>query len=159
MHIMAKQTQPKPITIAVLVAPPTKEGRLIVVSAAPEGELPVIKTGVFAQLHPLINEVWGELQRREPLLPDPATMTEKPAPVAAKSAQKKDQDAGKDKTEAKTVDANTAPPATEAPVVSKEQMSLFAPSADAVTSPAVVIADPAQDAGAVQDTQDTPAEE
>lgn len=148
---------PRDITFVVTVKPATKDGRPIIVCAAPQGELPIIKTGVFAQLHPLINEVWGELQRREPLLPDPAKTTEKPAPVALKPAQKKDEDGGK--AQAKPAEDKPAPPAADAPVVSKDQMSLFAPPADAVTSPAAVIADPALDAGAVQDIQDTPTEE
>lgn len=142
---------------------------MIVVSAAPDGELPIIRTGVFAQLHPLINEVWAELQRRDPLLPDPSKTTEKvvppkPATAAATKPAATGKPADADKpAEDGAVDTTDDPEAKEAetpkpdselpagqpapsaaqPAISKDQMSLFGPPADEpVTSDEAVIVNP-----------------
>lgn len=60
-------------------------------SGAPAGEIPEIRAGSFAEMHPLINQVWAALQRREEMKPDPAL-------IAAKD-DKKDKAADDEKEE------------------------------------------------------------
>jgi len=84
-------SKPK-IVITIEIDPPKDGGRAILVAGAPQGEIPEIRAGNFANLHPLINEVWGALQRREEMKPDPAL-------TAAKEDKKKGKDEKDDKQE------------------------------------------------------------
>lgn len=61
-----KPTEPKPITLTIVVLPIKNGKRSIVVSGAPEGEMPIVETGVFADLHRLIDQVWLTLLQRKP---------------------------------------------------------------------------------------------
>ena len=71
------------IIITATVAPLKGGKRAIIVSAAPEGELPVILSGNFAELKTLFDEAWLALLKREPVVvPEKARKgeAEKPAP-------------------------------------------------------------------------------
>lgn len=87
---MTKPNEPKHITITIDVAPPKKGTRSIVVSGAPAGEMPVVHTGAFADLHALINATWAELQRREPQVP--VIKAEKVTTNVKPAADAKDED-------------------------------------------------------------------
>ena len=71
------------IIITATVAPLKGGKRAVIVSAAPEGELPVILSGNFAELKTLFDEAWLALLKREPVVvPEKARKgeAEKPAP-------------------------------------------------------------------------------
>ena len=71
------------IIITATVAPLKGGKRAIIVSAAPEGELPVILSGNFAERKILFDEAWLALLKREPVVvPEKARKgeAEKPAP-------------------------------------------------------------------------------
>ena len=57
---------PKPIVIIFTVKPPKSNKRLITVSAAPEGEMPVMLTGQFSDRHALLDQIFAELLKRKP---------------------------------------------------------------------------------------------
>lgn len=59
----------KSIVITITVLPFAKGKRRLIVSGAPQGEMPVVHTGEFAQVHQLINSAWAELVRRKPQVP------------------------------------------------------------------------------------------
>ena len=56
------------IIITATVAPLKGGKRAIIVSAAPEGELPVILSGNFAERKILFDEAWLALLKREPVV-------------------------------------------------------------------------------------------
>ena len=56
----------KPVVITVTVLPLKNGKRRIMVSGAPEGEMPLVARGVFADLHKLIGQMWLAIQTREP---------------------------------------------------------------------------------------------
>lgn len=62
----APVSEPKPIRLPLTVMPSKNGKRKTMVSAAPEGEMPIARTGLFADRHALLDEVWGELQHRQP---------------------------------------------------------------------------------------------
>ena len=71
------------IIITATVAPLKNGKRAVIVSAAPEGELPVILSGNFAELKTLFDEAWLAILKRQPMIvPDKARKgeAEKPAP-------------------------------------------------------------------------------
>ena len=71
------------IIITATVAPLKNGKRAVIVSAAPEGELPVILSGNFAELKTLFDDAWLALLKREPVVvPEKARKgeAEKPAP-------------------------------------------------------------------------------
>ena len=72
----------KSLLITIEIAPPHKGARAIIVSGAPDGEIPTIRSGVFADLHGLVNATWAELQRREPQVPN---VDAAPLPTASAS--------------------------------------------------------------------------
>lgn len=75
---------PKPIIITITVLPFAKGKRRLIVSGAPQGEMPVVHAGDFSQVHPMFNAVWTELIKRKPQVPK--LDKEKPA-VASAPAQ------------------------------------------------------------------------
>jgi hypothetical protein len=72
---------PKPITLIVTVYPPKKNARRVVVSGAPEGEMPLILDGLFPDRHVLLDRVFALVLKRDPQL---VTIAE-PKPGKAKS--------------------------------------------------------------------------
>ena len=91
------------IIITATVAPLKGGKRAVIVSAAPEGELPVILSGNFAELKTLFDEAWLALLKREPVVvPDKARKgeAEKPAPHKDTAPEPDDaDDANDDETE------------------------------------------------------------
>lgn len=58
------------IIITIEIGEPKKKApRDIIVAGAPVGEMPIIKTGTFANRHVLVDAIYAELQRREPQVP------------------------------------------------------------------------------------------
>ncbi len=102
------------IILTVSIGPLKNGKRKVVVSGAPEKEMPVIKIGTFPELHRLLDAVWVELQKRDPQV---VTVKDKPK-VAAKSKPKADkapadEDESTEETETATPEeaAATAPAA------------------------------------------------
>lgn len=88
---MANQPEPKPIVMTIAVYPPRKGQRQIVVSGAPEGELPAVRSGVFADLHQMINQMWMELIKRKPQVPRGRLTSQGPADAGQGDAPAGDQ--------------------------------------------------------------------
>ena len=65
----------KRIVITLTVYPPhaTNGARPVIVTGAPEGELPSVFRGGFSDLHRLIDQAWIEVNTRKPLVVAPAT--------------------------------------------------------------------------------------
>lgn len=69
--------------------------RKIAVSGAPEGEMPIVRTGTFPELHHLIDQVWIELQKRQPqVVTVKAEKKAAPKPAAKPSDPKSDSKDG-----------------------------------------------------------------
>ena len=102
------------IIITATVAPLKGGKRAVIVSAAPEGELPVILSGNFAELKILFDEAWLALLKREPVVvPDKARKVEAEKPAPNKDAAPEPDD------EPETVETDTIEP-EPAPVVEPE---------------------------------------
>ena len=57
----------KPIQLNITIQPPAANGkRKVVVSGAPEGEMPHILTGEFSQMHALLDQTYVALLKRDP---------------------------------------------------------------------------------------------
>jgi len=100
----------KNTVIQIVIAPPGKTGRGVIVSGAPAGEMPIIKTGQFAQMQQLVGQVWRELATREPQVPD-LTVKATAAKPAAK-ATGKGKAKGKPEAATEAVAEVVAEPAT-----------------------------------------------
>lgn len=59
----------KPVVMTVIVYPLKQGKKRVTVSGAPEGEMPIVHAGLFADVHNLINATWAELIRRKPQVP------------------------------------------------------------------------------------------
>jgi len=57
---------PKPITLIVTIYPPKKNVRHVMVSGAPEGEMPLLLTGTFQERHTLLDQAFAGVLKREP---------------------------------------------------------------------------------------------
>lgn len=57
---------PKPITLIVTIYPPKKNVRHVMVSGAPEGEMPLLFTGIFQDRHALLDQAFAGVLKREP---------------------------------------------------------------------------------------------
>ena len=102
------------IIITATVAPLKGGKRAVIVSAAPEGELPVILSGNFAELKTLFDDAWLALLKREPVVvPDKARKVEAEKPAPNKDAAPEPDD------EPETVETDTIEP-EPAPVVEAE---------------------------------------
>ena len=84
--------QPSDIVITISITPAANGKRKIIISGAPEKEMPVVRTGTFPDLHRLIDETWVKLMKREPQV---VTIKEK-----VKSAKSKVQKAHGDQLDA-----------------------------------------------------------
>mgnify|MGYP001581900330 CR=1 FL=1 len=91
-----------PIILTVTIQPAAANGkRKVIVSGAPEGEMPHIVTGEFPQLHTLIDQTYVALLKRDPQVvkvkklesaADSAKKSKsKPAKVASKKADQLDR--------------------------------------------------------------------
>ena len=73
------------IVITFEIGAPDKKGiRPILASAGRANELPLIATGTFAERHALLDNLWMQLAKREPLIVDSDSKSE---PTAADIAQ------------------------------------------------------------------------
>jgi hypothetical protein len=72
-----------PVVLTVTVYPPKKGVRKVVVSGAPEGEMPLMLTGLFQDRHTLLDQAYAQCLKRDPQL---VTIVEtKPTVSKAKS--------------------------------------------------------------------------
>jgi hypothetical protein len=56
----------KTIVITITVYPFEKNKRRILVAGAPQGEMPVARSGLFSDLHDLVDQLWLDLAGRKP---------------------------------------------------------------------------------------------
>ena len=104
------------IIITATVAPLKNGKRAVIVSAAPEGELPVILSGNFAELKTLFDEAWLAVLKRQPMIvPDKARKGEAEKTAPNKDAAPDTDNADTD-DESETVETDTVTP-EPAPVV------------------------------------------
>jgi len=92
-------TDPKPITIIVNVFPPKKDKRRVVVSAAPEGEMPVLFEGFFPDRHGLLDQAFAAVLKRDPQVVTVKESTPKPAAKKSKAAKDDDAEQGGEEVE------------------------------------------------------------
>ncbi len=71
----------KPLTIIVTVMPPKRGLRTMIVSAAREGEMPLVLGGTFADRHALLDKAYGAVLKRDP----PVVTIKEAKPGKAKS--------------------------------------------------------------------------
>jgi hypothetical protein len=83
--------------ITITVKEPKGKGRPIIVSAAPEGEMPIILTGLFQDRHTLLDEIWVQLLTRKPqvvkVAAEKKVAAAKDAPTEFPDEAEKDEDA------------------------------------------------------------------
>ena len=65
-EVVSKPSAEKPLNIIVTVLPPKRGSRVMIVSAAREGEMPLILGGAFADRHHLLDQAYAQVLRREP---------------------------------------------------------------------------------------------
>lgn len=58
--------KPNDIIITITIAPAVNGKRKVLISGAPEKEMPIVRAGVFADVHRLFDETWVALMKREP---------------------------------------------------------------------------------------------
>ena len=75
----------KPIVLTVTIYPPKKGVRKVVVTGAPEGEMPLLLSGVFAERHALIDQAFSGVLKRDPQV---VTLKEEKPAKASKSKSK-----------------------------------------------------------------------
>lgn len=115
----------KKVVITLEIGESKKGMRPLVISGAPAGEMPLIKSGTFAERHALLDQMWAELLRRPdqtPTITEPKPTKNTPAKVktvgATTSYDDETADEAADETPAEADDANTdGEPATEQPAV------------------------------------------
>jgi hypothetical protein len=59
-------TAEKPIVLTVTILPLKGKKRPVIISGAPQGEMPIIKSGVFQEMQALIFSIYGQIVNREP---------------------------------------------------------------------------------------------
>ncbi len=107
----------KDTIITITIQPLAKGTRKVLVSGAPEGEMPVVRAGMFQELQHLIGGVWVELQKRKP-----QTVKVPAATKTATAKKPKEKDADADETE------NEAAEDSNAPATATEPDQLVAPA-------------------------------
>jgi len=76
----------KPILLTIGVYPPNKKNeRRIIISGAPDGEMPVLLTGLFPERHALLDRAYAQILKRDPQL---VTLKEEKAEKTSKSKSK-----------------------------------------------------------------------
>lgn len=106
-----KQSMPaeKPLTIIVTVLPPKRGGRTMIVSAARDGEMPIVLGGLFADRHHLLDQAYAAVLKREPQVVTIKEEKTSKANRAPKTAEQEADEAEEDGKEEKTVaDVDTA---------------------------------------------------
>lgn len=101
---MSEPTNTPPAVILSIAVNPFQNGkRTIVISGAPAGEMPIVRTGKFSEMHALLDEVWLELNKRKPkvvLKPKASTDTKAKDAADDDSAEEASADADQLKAEA-----------------------------------------------------------
>lgn len=105
--IQTPKPQDLPVVITITVMPLKDGKRRVLVSGAPDGEMPVVKAGLFADLHRLLDETWIALLKRKP------QVVKRPAPK--QTAESKEQEAGVQ--EAEGAGQDTPQPPAELPAI------------------------------------------
>lgn len=83
-------TTDKPVVVTVTINPLKNGKRPLVISGAPDGEMPVVRSGNFSEIHSLFDEMWLELIKRKPkVVTKPAV---KPTQPDKKTTAKTDDD-------------------------------------------------------------------
>ena len=108
--------KPSDTIITVTISPVVNGKRKLVISGAPKGEMPVVKAGVFADVHRLFDETWVELQKRKPQV---VTVKE---PKGAKK-QDHETDEKDESRESKSGDQSVADNAETAKEIAPEEPS------------------------------------
>ena len=114
--------KPSDIILTITVSPLANSKRQVLVSGAPEKEMPVVRTGLFPELHGLIDQVWIELMKRKPQVV--TVKVEKPKTTAA--GEQGSRGAGETETETETTQsgdqsvAGAEPDAAPDPVTAAE---------------------------------------
>ena len=105
------------IIITATVAPLKNGKRAVIVSAAPEGELPVILSGNFAELKTLFDDAWLALLKRQPVIvPEKVRKGEAEKPAPKDTAPEPEPDDDETETgETETVEPEPAPVGEPAP--------------------------------------------
>lgn len=134
----------KQVVITITVLPLAKGKRRIIVSGAPEGEMPAVHSGEFAQVHQLINTTWAELMKRKAQVPKLTAPKTEPAKATKGDSGQAVSDEGDEgdqmvASETDAPEAEPAPAAGDLPVIEGDT------GADAGT-----------DAGATGDSTDEP---
>lgn len=88
----ATSAEPKPVVLTVTIFPLKNGKRPLVISGAPDGEMPVVRTGNFSEIHRLFDELWLEMIKRKPKVVA--------RPTASKSTERTSKASGEDKDEA-----------------------------------------------------------
>lgn len=108
--------KPSDIIITIQISPLANGKRKIVVSGAPEKEMPAVYAGTFQDLHQLIDTTWRELMTRKPqVVKVSEPKSEKPASKPKKGDDQLDddeQDPAPDPAQT-DIDAQTPPIAEE----------------------------------------------
>jgi hypothetical protein len=89
---------PKPITLIVTIYPPKKNKRRVVVSGAPEGEMPLIMDGLFPDRHALLDRVFALVLKRDPQVVTIAEQKVKAGKAKSITAGADDEDDPEDDT-------------------------------------------------------------
>lgn len=72
----APVTTDKPVVLTVTIFPLKHGKRPLVISGAPDGEMPVVRSGNFSEIHSLFDSLWLELIKRKPkVVTKPAVKT------------------------------------------------------------------------------------
>ena len=96
------------IIITATVAPLKNGKRAVLVSATPDGELPVILSGNFAELKTLFDEAWLAVLKRQPMIvPDKARKGEAEKTAPNKDAAPETDEADDGANETPESDTNT----------------------------------------------------
>jgi hypothetical protein len=81
-----------PVVLTVTVYPPKKGKRMVVVSGAPEGEMPLLLTGLFQDRHALLDQAYAQCLKRDPQLVTIAEPKAKPGKSKSVTAGTEDDD-------------------------------------------------------------------
>jgi hypothetical protein len=101
-----------PVVLTVTVYPPKKGVRKVVVSGAPEGEMPLMLMGLFQDRHTLLDQAYAQCMKRDPQL----VTIEEPK---AKAGKAKSITAGADD---ETDEAETTDQLVESPAAPDEDL-------------------------------------
>lgn len=62
------KVEERPVVITVTIFPVKDGKRLVVMSGAPEGEMPELASGTFPAMHTMLDQMWMRLKTRKPVV-------------------------------------------------------------------------------------------